>query len=323
MIGRDVQKAANLLRNGQVIGIPTETVYGLAGNALDATVVSQIFAVKNRPSFDPLIIHTSSLKRIEQYVEEFPKPLRELAEVFMPGPLTILLPRKPIIPDLVTAGMPRVAVRLPQHPLTRNLLERLDFPLAAPSANPFGYISPTTAQHVAQQLGDQIPYILDGGPCQIGVESTIVGMEGGKPTVFRQGGIAIEQLEKLVGPIRQRAHATSNPASPGMLESHYAPRITVVIETPDTLLTRFSADQIGLLRFRKKVDHIPEQNQITLSPTGDLAEAARHLFAGLRKLDGLPVDIIGVELVPNRELGRAINDRLQRAAAPRTDGKRF
>ncbi len=317
MIGTDIQRAADLLRNGQVIGIPTETVYGLAGNALDAVAVSQIFAVKNRPSFDPLIIHTSTLDRIEGYVKEFPRPLRELAEAFMPGALTILLPRKPIIPDLVTAGMPRVAVRLPSHPLTRHLLEQLDFPLAAPSANPFGYISPTTAQHVANQLGNHIPYILDGGPCQIGVESTIVGMEEGKPTVFRQGGIAVEDMEKLIGPIGQHEHSSSNPAAPGMLGSHYAPRVTVVQDPPEDLLTRFAADRIGLLRFRQKIEGIPDNHQFVLSATGDLREAARRLFAGLRQLDSLPVDIIGVEAVPNRALGRAINDRLQRAAAPR------
>jgi len=317
MIGTDVQRAADLLRNGQVIGIPTETVYGLAGNALDAVAVSQIFAVKNRPSFDPLIIHTSSLDRIDQYVTEFPTALRQLAEAFMPGPLTLLLPRKSIIPDLVTAGMPRVAVRLPSHSLTRSLLAQLDFPLAAPSANPFGYISPTTAQHVAQQLGDRIPYILDGGPCQIGVESTIVGMEKERPTVFRQGGIAVEDMEKVIGSIDLRPHSTSNPAAPGMLASHYAPRVPVVHEVPETLLTNYSANRIGLLRFRKKWQDIPGDQQFVLSPSGDLAEAARRLFAGLRYLDSLPVDIIGVELVPNRELGRAINDRLQRAAAPR------
>lgn len=317
MIGRDVQRAADLLRNGQVIGIPTETVYGLAGNALDAVAVSQIFAVKNRPTFDPLIIHTSSLDRIDQYVTDFPQPLRQLAEAFMPGPLTVLLPRKAIIPDLVTAGMPRVAIRLPNHPVTRELLDQLDFPLAAPSANPFGYISPTTAQHVAQQLGDRIPYILDGGPCTIGVESTIVGMEDGTLTVFRQGGIALEDMEKIVGPLGQREHSTSNPAAPGMLGSHYAPRVSVVKDTPDSLLNRFPADRIGLLRFRKKAAVIPEKHQVVLSPSGDLNEAARRLFAGLRHLDSLPVDIIGVELVPNQKLGRAINDRLQRAAAPR------
>ncbi len=317
MIGRDVQRAADLLRNGQVIGIPTETVYGLAGNALDPVAVSQIFAVKNRPTFDPLIIHTSSLDRIDQYVTEFPPLLRQLAESYMPGPLTLLLPRKPIIPDLVTAGLPRVAIRLPNHPVTRNLLELLDFPLAAPSANPFGYISPTTARHVARQLGDRIPYILDGGPCTVGVESTIVGMEQGKPTVFRQGGLAIEEMEKLIGPLDQREHSSSNPAAPGMLGSHYAPRVPVVLDTPEDLLKQFTADRIGLLRFRKTAADIPEKNQVILSPTGDLAEAARRLFAGLRHLDSLSVDTIGVELVPNRELGRAINDRLQRAAAPR------
>jgi L-threonylcarbamoyladenylate synthase len=174
-IGLDVALAAQWLHASEPVAIPTETVYGLAGNALDVAAVARIFEVKNRPTFDPLIVHVASVAAVKAHVIDFPAAARQLAAHFWPGPLTLLLPKQPHIPDLVTAGLPRVAIRVPVHPLTRTLLERLPFPLAAPSANPFGYISPTTAQHVYDQLNGLIPYILDGGPCQVGLESTIVG----------------------------------------------------------------------------------------------------------------------------------------------------
>ena len=177
-VGVDIERAAAFLSKGQLVAIPTETVYGLAGNALDVKAVSSIFETKNRPSFDPLILHVASLEQISPFVSEFPEKLKRLAEAFWPGPLTVLLARKASVPDLVTSGLDRVAVRVPNHPLTLALLVQLDFPLAAPSANPFGYISPTQAGHVDAQLGTQIPYILDGGVCAVGLESTIVGMEG-------------------------------------------------------------------------------------------------------------------------------------------------
>ncbi|WP_405512000.1 L-threonylcarbamoyladenylate synthase [Spirosoma sp. KNUC1025] len=186
-IGTDRQIAKQLLEAGNVVSIPTETVYGLAANALNPDAVLTIFRVKNRPTFDPLIVHTDSLEKLDRFVSTIPESARDLASTYWPGPLTLLLPKKAIIPDLVTAGLPTVGIRIPNHPLTLALLNSLDFPLAAPSANPFGYISPTTAQHVADQLGLQVPYILDGGPATIGIESTIVGFDGNKPTVFRLG----------------------------------------------------------------------------------------------------------------------------------------
>jgi L-threonylcarbamoyladenylate synthase len=180
MIGKDLARAIALLQAEEVVAIPTETVYGLAGNAFSPKAVSTIFAVKNRPSFDPLIVHTNEFGRAAAFTAEIPELAYELAARFMPGPLTILLPKAAVIPDIVTAGLPAVAVRVPRHPLAQELLRRLDFPLAAPSANPFGYISPTAAEHVEQQLGGLIPYILDGGPCQVGLESTIIGFENGQ-----------------------------------------------------------------------------------------------------------------------------------------------
>ena len=223
-IGVDIEQAAAFLRLGKLVAIPTETVYGLAGNALDVKAVSSIFQTKNRPSFDPLILHVASLEQVSPFVSEFPEKLKRLAEAFWPGPLTVLLPRKASVPDLVTSGLDRVAVRVPNHPLTLALLAQLDFPLAAPSANPFGYISPTQAAHVAAQLGLQIPYILDGGACAVGLESTIVGMEGEQVVIYRLGGLELSEIESLVGQVTVQAPSTSTPSAPGQLASHYAPR---------------------------------------------------------------------------------------------------
>ncbi|GAB4053808.1 L-threonylcarbamoyladenylate synthase [Spirosoma litoris] len=311
-IGTNTRLAKEFLEAGNVVGIPTETVYGLAGNAFNLDAVLKIFQVKNRPSFDPLIIHTDSLEKLDQFVTDIPEPARKLAETYWPGPLTLLLPKRDLIPDLVTAGLPSVAVRIPNHPLTLDLLRSLDFPLAAPSANPFGYISPTTAQHVADQLGDQIPYILDGGPAGVGIESTIVGFENNQATVFRLGGMALEQIEQVVGPISVQTHSTSNPKAPGMLSSHYAPRKPLILvaagHTPEP------NEQAGALVFREPFGGISTEHQRVLSPTGDLNEAAKNLFAYLRALDTLPIDIIYAEPLPNQGLGWAMNDRLRRAS---------
>lgn len=315
MIGKDLSYAIQLLRAEAVVAIPTETVYGLAGNALSPKAVSTIFEVKNRPSFDPLIIHTSHRERIAAFTTEMPEAARKLAQRFMPGPLTLLLPKAEIIPDIVTAGSPRVAVRIPAHPMAQELLTMLDFPLAAPSANPFGYISPTTARHVEDQLGDKVPYILDGGPCRVGLESTIVGFEEGQAVVYRKGGIAVEEIEAVVGPVRVRSHSSSNPAAPGMLKSHYAPSAPVVLGDIEMLLPQYEGKRVGAITFQRPAPGIPAERQLTLSPTGNLAEAARNLFAGMRRLDALNLDVILAEFLPEEGLGRAINDRLRRAAA--------
>jgi len=216
---------------------------------------------------------------------------------------------------MVTAGSSRVALRIPQHSLTQSLLSLLDFPLAAPSANPFGYISPTTAQHVADQLGGRIPYILDGGPCEVGVESTILGWENGECIVYRKGGLSVEALEEVAGPLRIQAHSASNPQAPGMLKAHYAPAAPLVIGPIEELLEVHSGKRLGIISFRKAYKELPPERQLVLSPSGDYAEAARRLFAGMRALDKLELDLILAELLPEESLGRAINDRLRRAAA--------
>jgi L-threonylcarbamoyladenylate synthase len=315
MIGTDLHEAAALLRRGQLVAIPTETVYGLAGNALSPKAVSSIFEVKNRPRFDPLIVHTHSIELLSAYAENVPPAALDAARAFMPGPLTLLLKKSPLIPDIVTAGSSRVALRIPQHSLTQSLLSLLDFPLAAPSANPFGYISPTTAQHVADQLGGRIPYILDGGPCQVGVESTILGWENGECIVYRKGGLSVEALEEVAGPLRVQAHSASNPQAPGMLKAHYAPAAPLVIGPIEELLEAHSGKRLGIISFRKAYKELPPERQLVLSPSGDYAEAARKLFAGMRALDKLELDLILAELLPEESLGRAINDRLRRAAA--------
>lgn len=312
--GVDIQAAAGWLERGACVAIPTETVYGLAANALDPAAAVRIFEIKNRPAFDPLIVHVASVAAAERLVDDFPAPLRTLAEEFWPGPLTLLLPKRPLVPDLVTSGLPRVALRLPAHPLTRALLDALPFPLAAPSANPFGYISPTTARHVFDQLQGKIPYILDGGPCAVGMESTIAGLEDGRLTVYRLGGLAVEEIERVAGPVHLALNQSSNPAAPGMLKAHYAPRKLMLLGDIPALLARQAGKKTGILNFRKQAPAPGAAVHLTLSETGDLAEAAQRLFAALRQLDNSDVDVILAEYVPEEGLGRAINDRLRRAA---------
>jgi len=311
-VGKDIKKAQFLLAQGELVAIPTETVYGLAGNALDSQAAARIFETKERPQFDPLIVHVPDLARAGAYVEAIPEKAAALAEAFWPGPLTLLLKKKSIVPDLVTSGLDTVGIRCPDHDLTRALLQELPFPLAAPSANPFGYVSPTTPAHVQDQLGSRIPYILDGGACRVGIESTIVGVEGNQVVIYRMGGLSIEAIEQVTGPVAVQTHSTSNPKAPGQLKSHYAPRKRVILGDIDALLNSHGGPGTGVLSFQQDygVTH-----QCILSPSGSLTESAQRLFMALRALDKMPVNLILAEYVPNTGLGRAINDRLKRAAA--------
>lgn len=310
--GTDIKRATEILRSGEVVAIPTETVYGLAGNALNEDAVLRIFKAKNRPFFDPLIAHTHAIGEINKYVSSIPGQLLPLMERFMPGPLTVLLPRNTLIPDLVTSGLDRVAFRIPAHPVAQELLRTLDFPLAAPSANPFGYISPTSAQHVHAQLGGIIPYILDGGECSVGIESTIVGMDGDTIVVYRLGGLAVEQIEETTGKVRLLSHSSSNPAGPGMLESHYAPRKPMLVGNVAELLEEYADKKAAVLSFSEKYD---ASFCYILSPERDTDVAAKKLFAAMRELDATDADLIIAESLPEGGLGRAVNDRLGRAAA--------
>jgi L-threonylcarbamoyladenylate synthase len=311
-IGKDILFAKHLLEEGELVAIPTETVYGLAGNALREESLTKIFSVKNRPQFDPLIVHVPSLHAAESYVSYIPEQAKALAELFWPGPLTLLLKKKSIIPDLATSGLDTVGIRCPDHLLTRELLSILSFPIAAPSANPFGYISPTKPEHVNEQLGGKIKYILDGGVCPVGIESTIVGFEIEKPVVYRLGGLSLEKIERTIGKVTVQLHSSSNPKAPGQLKTHYAPTKKFVLGNLEELIEANSKKNVGILSFKKKTN-LP--HQIILSPSGNTEEAAQHLFAALRELDKMPVDIILGELVPDEGLGRAINDRLRRAAS--------
>lgn len=313
LIGKDLQKAVSLLQAGELVAIPTETVYGLAANALDEEAILKIFKAKNRPFFDPLIVHIGHLDQLSAFTQSIPEQALKLAKVFMPGPLTLLLEKKPNISDLVTSGSSRVAVRIPNHPLTQALLEQSNLPLAAPSANPFGYISPTTAQHVAQQLSGKLSYILDGGPSKIGLESTIIGFESGQPIIYRKGGLAIEKIESIIGKVKVKAHSTSNPSSPGQLKSHYAPRTPILIGDLSQLLKEHGGKKIGILSFQKEYNQEDVSLNLVLSSTGDLDEAAKNLFDMMRKMDTAKLDVILAEWVPETQLGRAINDRLKRA----------
>ena len=313
-IGTDLGKAKEILERGGLVAIPTETVYGLAANALDPLAVARIFEAKNRPAFDPLIVHISKFKELYNYTSYSSSELSSIANKFWPGPLTVLLPKSQLIPDMVTSGSDKVAVRVPGHPLTLELLSRLDFPVAAPSANPFGYVSPTTAQHVYDQLNGRVDYILDGGPCRVGVESTIVGFEAGELIVYRKGGLEIEELQAVfTGTIRVNDFSDSNPNAPGMLKKHYSPGKKVLLLKDQGELVNYDVAKTGFLRYSSPISGY--LYQFILSEKGDLKQAAARLFEGLRYLDKCPVDTIFIEFVPESGLGRAINDRLRRTLA--------
>ncbi len=310
-IGTDLTTARDLLDKGELVAIPTETVYGLAGNALKPHAVARIFEAKNRPSFDPLIVHIHDAQQISKYAMQVPPIAERLAKEFWPGPLTLLLRKRNNIPDIVTSGLDTVALRVPDHSTTLRLLQMLEFPLAAPSANPFGFISPTTAAHVQDQLGSKIKYIVDGGPCRVGVESTIVGFDNGKPVVYRLGGISVEAIEAIAGEVEIATHTPAVKA-PGQLKSHYAPSKKMFIADLAKAVPIVDLEKVALLSFSKDYS---APHQIILSPSGDLNEAARNLFLSMRQLDKMPVDVILAEVAPDEGIGRAINDRLRKAAA--------
>lgn len=313
--GTDIELAASLLRSGKLVAIPTETVYGLGANALNEQAVLGIFNAKDRPFFDPLIVHVSSLAEAQHYAVLNDERLVKLATAFWPGPLTLLLPKKELIPALVTSGLPQVGIRVPDHALTLKLLQQLDFPLAAPSANPFGYVSPTEPAHVSSQLGNRIDYILDGGASTVGLESTIVGIEEGQLCVYRLGGLAVEEIERLAGSVSLRLNQSSNPKAPGQLKSHYAPRKPLFIGPLNSLLQEHAEKKVALLCFGKTSLAAGPHLVFNLSEAGSLEEAALNLFRCMRLADESDAAVVLCETLPDKGLGRAINDRLKRAAA--------
>lgn len=308
-----IDLAAKAIRRGELVAFPTETVYGLGANALDATAVARIFELKGRPRFDPLIVHIASADELPELVEEVPQPAIELIRRFWPGPLSVVLPKRPSVPDIVTAGLSCVAIRCPAHAVAQALIRAAGVPIAAPSANVFGRISPTTAEHVAEQFGDRLSNILDAGPCSIGVESSVVSFVAGQPLLLRPGGVTLEEIEAVVGPVGLGTTDDAHPTSPGQLSRHYSPATTLIL-TADESHPRPNM-RVGLLTLQPPATQPGFAALEVLSQQGCLREAAANLFAALRRLDALNLDYIVARPVPEVGLGRAIMDRLRRAAA--------
>lgn len=314
MISSDIDKAAELLKNGELVAIPTETVYGLAGNAFDESAVRKIFAMKGRPLFNPLILHIHATTQLKDLVTDLPAKAKLLASAFWPGSLTMVLKKTTAVPDIVTGGKDTVAVRMPNHPLTLALLQKLSFPLAAPSANPFSCISPTKSVHVKEYFGDQLQLILEGGECKNGIESTIIGFEEGKPVLYRHGSISIEEINAVIGDVLVKNKEENIPSAPGMLARHYAPKTkTIVVDDLADFLNHTPYKKIGLISFNQS-NHSPSVKHVeVLSQIGDLKEAASNLYNALHNLDKLALDIIVAQKFPDHDLGKSINDRLERA----------
>lgn len=304
-----------LLSKEEVVAIPTETVYGLAGNIFSEAAIRRIFEVKGRPMFNPLIVHLHSIDQVSEIALEFPDKARKLAQAFWPGPLTLVLKKRDVIPNLITAGKDTVAVRIPQHPVTLKLLQQLTFPLAAPSANPSNRISPTSASHVEEYFAGKIPMILEGGACTKGIESTIVAFEHEEVKILRLGSISQEDIEQVVGPIVIRNKSQDSPDAPGMLKKHYSPTTsTILVSNVTDFKAEKEGERVGLLSFTG-ADIPPGFDNIkVLSTEGDLEEASSNLYQSLHQLDSLNLDLIVLERLPDTGLGRSINDRLERAA---------
>ena len=315
----NLDHCAELLRTGEVVGMPTETVYGLAGNSLNEASVRKIFDVKGRPLIDPLIVHFSNLDAAEAHIE-MNDSVRRLAAAFWPGPLTIVVPKQASIPDLVTAGLPSVAIRVPQHRVFREMLDRLDFPLAAPSANPFGYVSPTLASHVAHTLGSRIHAVLDGGPCDFGLESTIIDLRNPEaPVILRHGPITEAQINEILDvPVTSHIDAANDDtaqSAPGLLTKHYSPKAKVTLLPHAEVMTEAPTATTALVCNQKPAWHTDQPNIFWLSESGDLSEIAHNLFELIQRLDQQDYKQLWIELAGEADLGQAINDRLRRAAA--------
>jgi len=276
--------------------------------------VDKVFKLKKRPYYDPLICHTDSINKVKEFVKTFPRKAEILAKNFWPGPLTILLERKKIIPDITTSKLKRVGFRIPNNKLTLSVLEKINFPVAAPSANPFGYISPTLPKHILNMFKNDISYILDDGGCSVGIESTIVGFENKKTLVYRVGGITIEKLEKVIGKVEIFETNINFPKSSGMLKNHYSPKKDLIIGEIRTLIKKYKNYKIGILSYNKYYEDINLKNQIILSKNLNLEEASRNLYKSLHLLDNMNVDLILTSLLPNHDIGKSINDRIIKAS---------
>ncbi len=315
----NLDHCAELLRSEEVVGMPTETVYGLAGNALNESSARKIFDVKGRPLIDPLIVHFSDVKAAQAHIQ-MNGAVQKLAAAFWPGPLTMVVPKQASIPDLVTAGLASVAIRVPQHPIFREVLQRLDFPLAAPSANPFGYVSPTLASHVAHTLGSRIPAVLDGGPCNFGLESTIVDLRSPEaPVILRHGPITETQISEALGSAVQTHINTADDATaqsaPGLLTQHYSPDAKVTLLDHGAVISQAPSNDTALICNQQPAWHSKQPNVFWLSESGDAKEIAHNLFELIQRLDQQGYKQLWIELAKEADIGQAINDRLRRAAA--------
>jgi L-threonylcarbamoyladenylate synthase len=311
-----IEKALEILRGGDIVAFPTETVYGLGADALNPYAVAKIFEVKKRPRFDPLIVHIGDRRWLTAFAGQVPSEIVRLTDRFWPGPLTVILPKRPIIPDIVTAGLPTVGIRMPSHPVALNLIRALQNPIAAPSANPFGYMSPTRADHVAKMLKGRLPLILDGGNSVFGIESTIISYRDGRVYIHRHGAITVEELEEVVGAVSEKRE-DGMCESPGQLPFHYAPL------TPLKIVA--SADEIenanaSFLAFRDPTEKVGVKYIKVLSPNGDPREAAANFFSYLIELDRHDVDVIYAEKIPEQGIGKAMMERLRKASKKHHSG---
>ena len=328
-----IAEAADRLRAGEPVAFPTETVYGLGANALDPVAVARVFEIKGRPSFDPLIVHLADPMELARHVvpaDAADPRVGRLVERFWPGPLTLVLRKRPSIPGIVTAGLDTVAVRMPDHPVALALLRAAQLPVAAPSANPFGRLSPTRADHVARQLEDRVGLILDGGPCRIGIESTVLLLADGRAALLRPGGLSLEAIETVIGPVAIPGEGEAVSLSPGRAGVHYAPRPPVVLAPPHEPVPAARDERLGLLaaddagRREAETRGGPFAAIEVLAPDGDPVTTAARLFEALHALDEAGVDRIVAQPVPESGLGRAVMDRLRKAAAgvDRAEGQR-
>jgi len=319
IITKSVKKAAFYLNKGEVVAMPTETVYGLAASIYNENALKKIFVIKERPYFNPLIVHIDSLQSLSKIAVNVPEVAYRLADKFWPGPLTMIFEKNKAISNYITGGKNTIAVRMPNHPLALELIKTVDVPLAAPSANPFGSISPTSAKHVEKYFKSTLEVILDGDSCVKGIESTIIGFKNNEVLVYRLGSLSLEMIESVVGRINVRKYNQKNPIAPGMLDKHYAPKTPMILcDNPIKTASNLIGKNIGIIVFDKKSLCTDYQIEV-LSPNGDLDEAAKNLYSAMHELDDKGFDLLIAQKFPNVGLGRAINDRLIRACKKDTN----
>lgn len=311
-----IDEAVRILSNDGIVAIPTETVYGLAASAYSDSGIAEIFRVKGRPSTNPLIVHIDSINKLETVARNIPEKAIQLAEAFWPGPLTLVLEKADSISDRITAGKANVGVRIPDHELTLELLSRLEFPLVAPSANKSNHISPTSPDHVLRSLGENAPFILNGGTCKKGIESTIVGFEGNRPRLYRLGALSKERIEEVIKVRIYHFSDAKKPLSPGMFKKHYSPKTPLItVEDPGMHMQQFKDLKFGVIYFKNGPKHNADFPFEVLSVKGSYEEAAKNVYHALHTMEQLDLDLIIAELLPNEGVGASVNDRLIRASS--------